>query len=148
MTPPQGLPVKPRRRRRTLLRRRPREHPYDADQDRSTGFDLEFVFSGARGLRVGVFRAQGFESSLVLMSPADKAYQALKAGEVDFVAAETHAALAVFPRWHGIKLICAQAQGRPSTTPCRSSPPRTGSSETLPRRPRLRSAPWLQATWR
>jgi NitT/TauT family transport system substrate-binding protein len=60
---------------------------------------------------LGFFRAQGFESSLVLMSPADKAYQALKAGEVDFVAAEAHAALAVFPRWHGIKLICAQAQG-------------------------------------
>jgi NitT/TauT family transport system substrate-binding protein len=57
------------------------------------------------------FRAQGLDPSLVLMSPADKAYQALKAGEVDFVAAEAHAALAIFPRWHGIKLICAQAQG-------------------------------------
>jgi hypothetical protein len=50
----------------------------DADQDRGTGYDLEFVSSGARGLRVG---AQGFDFSLVLMSPADKVYQALKAGE-------------------------------------------------------------------
>ena len=60
---------------------------------------------------LGFLRAQGFESSLVLMSPADKGYQALKDGEVDFVAAEAHAALAVFPRWRDMKLVCAQAQG-------------------------------------
>jgi ABC-type nitrate/sulfonate/bicarbonate transport system substrate-binding protein len=60
---------------------------------------------------LGLFRAQALDPSLVLMSPADKAYQALNAGEVDFVAAEAHAALAIFPRWRGVKLICAQAQG-------------------------------------
>ncbi len=60
---------------------------------------------------LGLLSAQGFDASLVLMSPADKAYRALKDGEVDFVAAEAHAALAVFPRWHDMKLICAQAQG-------------------------------------
>jgi NitT/TauT family transport system substrate-binding protein len=60
---------------------------------------------------LGLFRAQGLDCSLVLMSPADKGYQALEDGEVDFVAAEAHAALAVFPRWRGMKLICAQAQG-------------------------------------
>jgi NitT/TauT family transport system substrate-binding protein len=60
---------------------------------------------------LGFLRTQGFDASLVLMSPADKAYQALKDGEVDFVAAEAHTALAAFPRWRGMKLICAQAQG-------------------------------------
>jgi ABC-type nitrate/sulfonate/bicarbonate transport system substrate-binding protein len=60
---------------------------------------------------LGLFRAEGLETSLVLMSPADKAYAALKDGAVDFVAAEAHAALAVFPRWNGVKLICAQSQG-------------------------------------
>jgi NitT/TauT family transport system substrate-binding protein len=60
---------------------------------------------------LGLLRKQGFDASLVLMSPADKAYQALKDGEVDFVAAEAHTALAVFPGWRGVKLICAQAQG-------------------------------------
>jgi NitT/TauT family transport system substrate-binding protein len=45
------------------------------------------------------------------MSPANKAYQALRDGEVDFVAAEAHAALAVFPRWRDVKLVCAQSQG-------------------------------------
>jgi NitT/TauT family transport system substrate-binding protein len=58
-----------------------------------------------------LFRAQGFDASLILMSPADKAYEALRDGEVDFVAAEAHTALAVFPRWRDLKLICAQAQG-------------------------------------
>ncbi len=60
---------------------------------------------------LGFLRAEGLDASLVLMSPADKSYQALKEGQVDFVAAEAHAALAIFPRWRGVKLICAQAQG-------------------------------------
>jgi NitT/TauT family transport system substrate-binding protein len=68
-----------------------------------------FPILAAREL--GLLRAQGLDASLVLMSPADKAYQALKDGEVDFVVAEAHAALMVFPRWRGVKLICALAQG-------------------------------------
>ncbi len=56
-------------------------------------------------------REQGIKSSLVLLAPADKCFQALKDGEVDFVAAEAHAGLAAFPRWQGMKLICAQSQG-------------------------------------
>jgi ABC-type nitrate/sulfonate/bicarbonate transport system substrate-binding protein len=60
---------------------------------------------------LGLLREQGIEASLVLMSPANRAYQALRDGEVDFVAAEAHAALSAFPRWRGVKLICAQAQG-------------------------------------
>jgi NitT/TauT family transport system substrate-binding protein len=60
---------------------------------------------------LGFLRAQGLDASLTLMSPADKSYLALKHGEVDFVAAEAHTALVAFPRWQGVKLICAQAQG-------------------------------------
>jgi NitT/TauT family transport system substrate-binding protein len=60
---------------------------------------------------LGLLRAEGLDASIVLMSPADRAYQALRQGEVDFVAAEAHAALAAFPRWNGVKLVCAQAQG-------------------------------------
>ena len=60
---------------------------------------------------LGLLRAEGLDASLVLMSPADKAYRALGDGDVDFVGAEAHSALAVFPRWRGMKLLCAQAQG-------------------------------------
>jgi NitT/TauT family transport system substrate-binding protein len=60
---------------------------------------------------LGLMRDHGLDASLQLMSPADKAYRAMKDGDVDFVGAEAHAALAVFPRWRGVKLICAQAEG-------------------------------------
>jgi ABC-type nitrate/sulfonate/bicarbonate transport system substrate-binding protein len=60
---------------------------------------------------LGCFRDEGLDLSLELMSPADKTYGALAAGEVDFAAAEAHTALAVFPRWRGIRLLCALSQG-------------------------------------
>ncbi len=60
---------------------------------------------------LGLFAREGLDLSVELMSPADKAYAALRDGTVDFVGAEAHAALAVFPEWRGVKLLCAQAQG-------------------------------------
>jgi NitT/TauT family transport system substrate-binding protein len=60
---------------------------------------------------LGFFRREGLEVGVELMSPADKAYAAMLDGSVDFVGAEAHAALAVFPEWRGVKLLCAQAQG-------------------------------------
>jgi NitT/TauT family transport system substrate-binding protein len=68
-----------------------------------------FPVVAAAGL--GLFEAHDLDVSLHLMSPADKAYDALKQGHIDFVGAEAHAALAVFPSWRGMKLLCAQAQG-------------------------------------
>ena len=32
-------------------------------------------------------------------------------GTVDFVGGSAHSALAAFPEWRGVKLLCAQAQG-------------------------------------
>ena len=46
-----------------------------------------------------------------LLFPVSEAYKALRAGEVDFVGGSAHSALAAFPDWHGVKLLCAQAQG-------------------------------------
>ena len=62
-------------------------------------------------LELGLFRAEGLDVTLELMSPADKAYGALAEGTVDLVAAEAHTALVSFPRWRGIKLVCAVSQG-------------------------------------
>ena len=36
---------------------------------------------------------------------------ALRDGAVDFVGGSAHSALAAFPEWQGVKLLCAQAQG-------------------------------------
>jgi NitT/TauT family transport system substrate-binding protein len=60
---------------------------------------------------LGFFRQQGLDVRLELMSPADKAYAAMHEDRVDLVGAEAHAALAIFPEWKGMKLLCAQAQG-------------------------------------
>ncbi|MGB6535376.1 MAG: ABC transporter substrate-binding protein [Xanthobacteraceae bacterium] len=93
---------------------------------------------------LGFLRAQGLDASLVLLSPADKAYQALKEGAVDFVAAEAHAALAVFPRWRGVKLICALAQGMYWFLVMRSDlGARRGDLQCLRGR-RIGAAPWVE----
>ena len=68
-------------------------------------------FPAMAAVELGFFANESLEVSLELMSPADKAYRALAEGAVDFVGAEAHAALAVFPEWRGMKLLCAQAQG-------------------------------------
>ncbi|HEX8826762.1 MAG TPA: ABC transporter substrate-binding protein, partial [Xanthobacteraceae bacterium] len=49
--------------------------------------------------------------SLELIFPVDKAYAALRDGTVDFVGGSAHSALAAFPDFRGVKLVCAQAQG-------------------------------------
>jgi NitT/TauT family transport system substrate-binding protein len=68
-------------------------------------------FPAMAAVELGFFAKEGLDVSLELMSPGDKAYRALADGEVDFVGAEAHSALAAFPEWRGMKLLCAQAQG-------------------------------------
>jgi NitT/TauT family transport system substrate-binding protein len=68
-------------------------------------------FPAVAAIELGFFRQQGLDVSLELIFPVDKAYRALRDGEVDFVAGSAHSALAAFPQWRGAKLLCAQAQG-------------------------------------
>src|SRR6516164_11548425 len=68
-------------------------------------------FPAMAAVELGFFANEGIDVTLELLSPADKAYSALANGEVDFVGAEAHAALSVFPEWRGLKLLCALAQG-------------------------------------
>jgi ABC-type nitrate/sulfonate/bicarbonate transport system substrate-binding protein len=60
---------------------------------------------------LGFFASEGLQVSVDLLFPVSDAYKALRAGEVDFVGGSAHSALAAFPDWHGVKLLCAQAQG-------------------------------------
>jgi NitT/TauT family transport system substrate-binding protein len=100
-------------------------------------------FPALAACELGFLRAEGLEPSLVLLAPADKAYQALKDGAVDFVAAEAHSALAVFPRWHGVKLICALAHGMYWFLVMRSDlGARRGDLRCLRGR-RIGAAPWV-----
>ena len=101
-------------------------------------------FPALAACELGFLRAQGFESSLVLLAPADKCFQALKDGEVDFVAAEAHAGLATFPRWQGMKLICAQSQGMYWFLVMRSDLGAKRGDLQCVRGRRIGAAPWVE----
>jgi len=68
-------------------------------------------FPAEAAVELGFFKAEGLDVSLELIFPVDKAYAALHDGAVDFVGGSAHSALAAFPDFRGLKLICAQAQG-------------------------------------
>jgi NitT/TauT family transport system substrate-binding protein len=68
-------------------------------------------FPAVAAAELGFFREEGLDVAIELIFPVDKAYLALRDGAVDFVGGAAHAALAAFPQWEGVKLLCAQAQG-------------------------------------
>ncbi len=68
-------------------------------------------FPAEAAVERGYFREEGLDVALEMIFPVDKAYEALRDGKVDFVGGSAHSALAAFPQWQGVKLICAQAQG-------------------------------------
>jgi len=68
-------------------------------------------FPAIAAIELGFFRKEGLDVELELIFPVDKAYGALRSGAVDFVGGSAHSALAAFPQWEGVKLLCAQAQG-------------------------------------
>jgi len=68
-------------------------------------------FPAIAAIELGMFKQEGLDVELELIFPVDKAYEALRDGRVDFVAGSAHSALAAFPQWQGVKLLCAQAQG-------------------------------------
>ena len=68
-------------------------------------------FPAIAAIELGFFKQEGLDVALELIFPVDKAYAALREGAVDLVAGSAHSALAAFPQWQGVKLVCAQAQG-------------------------------------
>ena len=68
-------------------------------------------FPAEAAVELGFLAAEGLDVSLELIFPVDRAYAALRDGAVDFVGGSAHSALAAFPNFRGVKLICAQAHG-------------------------------------
>ena len=68
-------------------------------------------FPAIAAIELGFFKEEGLDVELELLFPVDKTYVALRDGTIDFVAGSAHSALAAFPDWKGVKLLCAQAQG-------------------------------------
>jgi len=68
-------------------------------------------FPAIAAIELGFFKKEGLDVELEMIFPVDKAYMALREGAIDIVGGSAHSALAAFPEWHGVKLLCAQAQG-------------------------------------
>jgi NitT/TauT family transport system substrate-binding protein len=62
---------------------------------------------------LGLFRAEGVDAHVELVTPAPTAMAALRDGGLDFVVTGAHTALSAFPRWKGAKLVVTVAQGTP-----------------------------------
>jgi NitT/TauT family transport system substrate-binding protein len=68
-------------------------------------------FTALAAVELGHFAHHGLDVRAELIFPVDRAYEALRDGEFDFVAGAAHGALAAFPQWRGVKLLGALAQG-------------------------------------
>lgn len=101
-------------------------------------------FPAIAAVELGCFAQQGLDAAIELIFPVDRAYAALRDGEVDFVAGSAHSALAAFPEWQGAKLLCAQAAGmywflvmRADLNPVRGDLP-------VVKGRRIGAAPWVE----
>jgi ABC-type nitrate/sulfonate/bicarbonate transport system substrate-binding protein len=68
-------------------------------------------FPALAAAELGFFEREGIAVSAELIFPVDRAYAALRDGEIDFVGGAAHGALAAFPEWRGVKLLGALSQG-------------------------------------
>ncbi len=68
-------------------------------------------FPALAAAELGFFAREGLDVSAELIFPVDRAYVALREGEVDFVGGAAHGALAAFVEWRGVKLLGALSQG-------------------------------------
>ena len=68
-------------------------------------------FPALAAAELGYFQREELDVSVELIFPVDRAYEALRDGEVAFVGGAAHGALAAFPQWRGVKLLGALAQG-------------------------------------
>ncbi len=67
-------------------------------------------FPAIAAVELGFFEAEGLKPELQHVFPVGKSMEALRDGELDFVAGSAHATLTAFPGWNGAKLCAALAQ--------------------------------------
>src|SRR5574341_1961676 len=67
-------------------------------------------FPAVAAVELGFFRDEGLDADLELLFPVTSTMQALREGELAFVAGAAHATLAAFHEWQGAKLLVALAQ--------------------------------------
>ena len=67
-------------------------------------------FPAVAAVELGFFQAQEMDVELEMVFPVGRAMQALRDGDVDFVAGPAHATPSAFPGWQGAKLLAALSQ--------------------------------------
>ena len=67
-------------------------------------------FPAIAAVEMGFFKAEGLDMELELVFPVPKCLETMRDGDLDFVAASSHATLTAFPNWQGAKLLAALAQ--------------------------------------
>jgi len=95
-------------------------------------------------VELGFFKEEGIDAELELIFPVDKAYHALREGTVDLVGGSAHSALAAFPEWRGVKLLCAQAQGMYWFLVMRSDLKARRNDLSVVKGKRIGAAPWVE----
>ena len=67
-------------------------------------------FPAIAAVEMGFFKAEGLDVELELVFPVPKCLETMRDGDLDFVAASSHATLTAFPNWQGAKLLAALAR--------------------------------------
>ena len=101
-------------------------------------------FPAAAAVQLGFFKQEGLDVDLELIFPVDKCYAALRDGAIDFVGGSAHSALAAFPDWRGVKLLCAQAQGMYWFLVMRTDLGAARGDIGVVRGRRIGAAPWVE----
>ena len=64
-------------------------------------------FPAIAAIALGYAADEGLDARLELVYPVTKAAQALRDGDIDFLAGAAHAPMQAFPEWRGVKLLMA-----------------------------------------
>jgi len=101
-------------------------------------------FPAAAAVELGFFREEGLDVALELLFPVNKSYEALRDGTVDIIGGSAHSALAAFPEWRGVKLLCAQGQGMYWFLVMRSDLGAKRGEFDIVKGRRIGAAPWVE----
>lgn len=105
-------------------------------------------FPAEAAVTLGFFADEGIDAQIELISPIERAYEALRNGDIDIVAGSAHSALSAFPHWKGVKLICAQSQGMYWFLVMRADLRATRGDLTVVKGRRIGAAPWVGLCFR
>ena len=100
-------------------------------------------FPAIAAVELGCLSDEGIDADIELLFPVDEAYRALARGDVDVVAGSAHSALAAFPRWDGVRLLCSQSHGMYWFLVMRSDLDAEQNDVSVVRGKRIGAAPWV-----